>query len=422
MLRRDIYGGSNRRSVFVIFAVLMVALASAGYLASRPGRATAQKPATSPARVLSASSVATSLLAAATVPDGYNPIEFIAGDPSINGGVWFFDSSTSADTLFHVSPAGDLTSWNLLSGSSYLAPQVSPPVVATPSGTVWVGINDDLVSFNADTGAIADWSVPTPEDNALAESFRPTSLQGLHAIQAIAVAPDGNVAVAMSAADNIEIFSPNSSSFTSVALSSAGEEPIALAYSQTNLLAVGVSDLASGGLANTLVLVDPDGTEVSSTLAKSGSAWTIAPYGNSQFVVGSIAPELVSSDGSMVSVSVPFNLIGGGSDPTPFLVLSNGKLMGIGQSGLVEFPEDSPSSAVAEAGATVFSPPSAAPDSAACLATPSQVLDGGHSPATSSQCSAGTFQLVTLDGAGNIWVVPPGGAADSVAVLSAGTN
>lgn len=355
----------------------------------------------------------------ASMPAGFSPIQGVVGDRS-GPGVWFWSYSPTSDIIFHEAADGTLSSWPVLSGSSYVGSQARSGMGVGPSGTVWLGVNSTLVALNPTTGAVRTWQIPSPPTNTFAEGFLPPSAQGLSpAVTALAVAPDGEVAIGMTVSRSVEIFNPHSGAFTTVVLPSAGDLPIAVEFAGDGTLAIGYSDLSSGGLANQVLLVSAEGTQSSILLATSGAAWEISAYGASSFVVGSVNPVIVTGAGTMSDVSAPSDIVGPGPAPTPLAALPNGALAGIASSGVIVFPANAASAAMATSQSVIYSPPSVpcgmGGPPAGGLSPPSASTD--TVPANST-CAAPQFQLVVTDAVGDIWVVPPA-QSGSVALLVA---
>lgn len=111
----------------------------------------------------------------------------------------------------------------------------------------WCGWESTQRSSNSirKTHAVQSWTIPTPRDNPDAEKKLPParsgvpSLQGIHAVQALAVGPDGHVAIAMSHSSSITRFDPGTAAFTSLALPATSDEPISVAFSRDGTVAVG---------------------------------------------------------------------------------------------------------------------------------------------------------------------------------------
>ena len=403
------------RRLLVAIAALVIAVSVGGlaYAATTRSAATANG---TRQQLLASNSVPGTVTALSTVSANYDPIESLVGDPTTSGGVWFLDEDTDADTIFHALPDGAMESWPLLTGSSYLPPQGPAVVAVTSAGYVWVGFNDELLGFDSSSGNVLSWEVPVGQDNLAAESFRPQNLQGVHSVVALAVAPDGDVAVALTCTSNVEIFNPASGQFSSVSLPTNSDQPLALAYSTTDTLAVGVSDIGNGGHADTLLLKAQGGGTALVSFSKAGSAWSLAPYGGSSFIVGSTGPEIVTSEGTVTAVAVPSDLIDDGSSPSALLVLPDGVLAGISQTGLVEFPSNEISSSDATTAAVDVSLPT--PANLSSCGSPSELVVSSTVAVTPGPCGGGTFESVAMDGQGNIWVVVPGGSAHQVGILS----
>jgi len=165
----------------------------------------------------------------ATLPEGYDPITILAGDPN-GDGVWFWDNTQSELSIFHVDNQGTVTSWPLLTGAENEFQAISGFTV-TSDGMAWLGINSTLTRLDTGTGAVQTWQIPAPADNPDAESLLPPDLKGQHLVQGIAVAPDGNhVAIAMTNASSLEVFDVSAGTFSQIAMPTASQEPMSVAY------------------------------------------------------------------------------------------------------------------------------------------------------------------------------------------------
>jgi len=91
-----------------------------------------------------------------------------------------------------------------------------------------------------------------------------------------------------------------------------------------------------------------------------------------KFIVGSTGPEIVTSEGTVTAVAVPSDLIDDGSSPSALLVLPDGVLAGISQTGLVEFPSNEISSSDATTAAVDVSLPT--PANLSSCGSPSELV------------------------------------------------
>lgn len=364
----------------------------------------------------SGTQVASFLTAVHSVPAGYSPIQAIAGDPNTSG-VWFWDYNRSADAVFYDSPRGALKSWNVLSGSSYQAEQAKSGLAVGPDGYVWLGINSTLAELNPLSGKVRTWHIPAPRPNPSAARFLPADLRGVRAVQALAAGPGHEIAIAMSNSSSVEIFNRTSHVFRTINLPSTSILPIAVDYSSDGTLAIGGSDIARGGLADDVFLLTPTGSKTATVLRWPGSAWEIAPFTPSAFLVGAIHPDIVTASGAVTPVRSPGTLVGSAAAPAPILALPDDLLAGISASGITEFPRGAPSAAVATSSSTTL-----AGHASCSAAAPSLVMPHGREAVSStrSACHVAPYQLVTADAAGYLWVVLPTGNGDRVAMLSKG--
>ncbi len=418
--------GSVRRLSALVAVLVTLLLAGCGTPGS-VGSASTQPRAREAAVGTPGLRMTTRLADAAYLPAGYDAITEIAGDPSRTG-VWFWDSSATQVTLFHVDGNGTMTSWPVLTGSMFQNEQALSGIAVSASGTVWFGMNTTLVELDPRTGKVDRWSIPVPGANSVAEGFEPPNLAGIEAVEALAVAPGGQVAIAMSSSTGVEIFDPNAGTFTTVTLPTSGDEPLSVAYASDGTLAVGMTDLSTGGKATGIELVSANGATRSVSVAFPGSAWTIAPYSASEFIVGSVHPSLVGTNGTVRELAVPATLVGSDSG-SPMVVFSNGEVAGLTDDGLVEFPSDAATPNEAEAqSVTVSLPrPKTCPASVPSLiplqgsppVLPSTTTSTApNTTTTMPSCPAPAFDIMALDGAGNLWIVSPLGTEPGVAELA----
>jgi len=413
------------RLIFLVVCVVLVTAGCGEIRGHSPSHPTEPSDARSGSS-LQGSQVTATVSDQASLPVGYDPVSELAGDPD-GTGVWFWDVDASAVDLFHVDGQGALTSWPVLTGASYANERARSGLAVSTSGTVWLGINATLVSLNPLSGAVKAWTIPPPNDNPDAESYLPSKLAGTHAVQALATAPNGEVAIAMSNSSSITEFNPSTTQFSVSNLPASSDEPLSLAFAEDGTLGVGIADLSTGGHADSLVLVTPSGSMQAVTVPQAGSAWEIAPFSASEFVVGSLQPYLVGTDGTVSQMQSPSSLTGSGSAPTPIAVLPNDLVAGIGASGVVEFPNDATSQSSADASSVTLSlpplpcvpgspgsPPGLPP---AALSQTSTTIPVSSTTTVPPVCHPPALDIMTVDGAGNIWIVSPLGTSPGVAEL-----
>ena len=245
--------------------------------------------------------------APAVLPDGYGPIMSLVGDPN-GSGVWFWDSTTSEVAVFHLDGLGNLTTWPVLSGAAYQSQEISGFAV-TATEVAWLGINSTLIRLDLKSGKEQIWKIPSPADNLAAESYLPTDLKGQHLVHSITVAPDaGLVAIAMTHSSSVELFDASAGTFAEVAMPTASEEPVAVAYAPDGSLGIGLADYKTH-LQNTAVVVAP-GAVGSPTVVPVSDSTSVSSYGPSGFVFGADHPVVVNNKGAVTPIalpSVPFN-------------------------------------------------------------------------------------------------------------------
>jgi len=346
----------------------------------------------------------------ASAPIGYGPITSLIGDPN-GASVWFWDSSRTQDTIFRENARGKVAAWPVSSGSSYAPEEARSGFAVSGAGTAWLGINSTLVELDSLTGRVRRWHIPPPRDNPGAERHLPPALEGLHAVQALAVGPTGQVAVAMTNSSSVQEFSPRTDSFAMLPMPTNNDEPLSLAYSPTGILGVGFGDLTTGKAQDALI-VRPSGA---SAVAAGADSWAIVPYGSSQFILGAARPYVIRSDGRSFPLIVPSIPLDQSGNSVPVGILPNGWLAAIGRAGVVEFPKNSTSQASAAAVAITLGLPR--------VQCEPGIISGPvtNSPAAPRPgrklCSAPPMEAMATDGAGDIWVVSPD-RSETVGLLS----
>jgi hypothetical protein len=64
----------------------------------------------------------------------------------------------------------------------------------------------------------------------------PPDMTGLHAVQGLAAAPNGQVAIAMTNSSSVEQFDSASGTFTQIPMPTANDEPLSVAYASNGTL------------------------------------------------------------------------------------------------------------------------------------------------------------------------------------------
>src|SRR6266568_2071351 len=384
------------RRIAGVFSVLLLVFAAAGCGHVRSGRGHR-----------AGTVIQASAQASATLPEGYGPIMSLAGDPG-GSGVWFWDSTTSDVSVFHVAGQGTLASWPVLSGAAYQS-QVISGFAVTSAGVACLGINSTLLRLDSNSGAVQTWKIPAPADNPAAESYLPANLKGQHLVQGIAVAPDGGqVAIAMSHSSSVELFDQNAGTFTQVAMPASSDEPVSVAYAPDGSLGIGMANYKTH-LQNTALIIGQEGAG-SPTVVPVADSSSISSYGTSGFILGADLPDMVSTAGAATPIvlpSVPFNPPQSGP---AISVMPNGNLAAIARSAVVEFPSNASSTASATAASVTLALPTQ-------TCKPDVVDDDSPQPAPSGQCPTDA-NAMTVDNEGGVWVVPATGSDTDVERIS----
>ncbi len=345
----------------------------------------------------SASVVQTSAQDSVTLPDGYNPITTLAGDPS-GSGVWFWADTKTTLSIFDVDGQGKLTSWPMLTGADN-AYQAESGLAVTSAGTVWLGINATLTRLDPSTGAVQTWRIPAPGDNPAAESFRPADTQGLYLVQAIAASPDGSqIAIGMDLSSSVELFNPAAGTFTQIAMPATSDTPVSLAYAPDGTLGAGLANYQTHRW-DTALVVRPGTTRAPAAIPVPDSR-SITSYGTGGFIVGAANPSLLTTTGTVSPVAVPAAAAGAYTPDSghAIIALPNGQLGIIGKGGVFEYPGNATTVASATAGSVTLQLPG--------VQCPVPISTNGSPPTTPAGPCYPEPSVMAVDGAGGIWVVP----------------
>lgn len=348
-------------------------------------------------------------------PQDSNPITLLVGDPS-GAGAWFMDNQGStADALYHVSATGALTAYPV----SNVGGQARDGLAVGKDGMVWFGVNTTLIELDSHTGKTQQWSIPAFRANASMQHLSANDPAGARAVDALAVGPDGRVAISMNNQSAVVEFDPSTARFSALNLPLATDKVLSVTYSGDGSLCVGMANLAIGGHATELLLLQTDGATAHATVP-DGTAWEVGPYSASTFIVGSFSPHLVSSSGVVTKVPAPAALQGSAAAPTPLQVLPSGDFVGIASHALVEFPSKATSSVAATTKASLLALPKVACQQGTFAGVPANDPTPTPYP-PGSMCPGPMSDVLSVDGAGNLWVVSPYAQA-GVAILKPSTS
>jgi hypothetical protein len=161
------------------------------------------------------------------LPAGYQAPTGIAADPD-GAGVWFFASGGTAahplDTVFYwAAGRGTLSRYQLDGANQALQAGAQTPIAVTADGTAWIGDNRTLVSVNRRTGAIRTLPLPAvsvARRNSAGLPVPPVAryAQGFTDIDALAIAPGGDLVIARQFATELQVLNPASHLISSVRL------------------------------------------------------------------------------------------------------------------------------------------------------------------------------------------------------------
>lgn len=222
-------------------------------------------------------SITPSILKMASLPGGQKPTALAVAP---DGSAWFWSNEASGQTeLFRWDPSTDSLDSYDLGGTQTLGltTGVLSGIAVAPNGTIWIGANRVLVSFNPQSEAVNSVQVP-PLPIAGSLSALPSQYQGAQSIEAISASPAGTLAIAVTNGSGVPVLNTTSGQFRVIGLpqSVAATDVVYLA---NGALAVSVTSFAQATPIDSVMLVSstnqmvsvpnirgfgltPDGTEV----------------------------------------------------------------------------------------------------------------------------------------------------------------
>ena len=217
------------------------------------------------AKAAAITTVSAQSLETASLPSGYQQASSLA--TGADGSVWFWSDSSSEAALFHWSPttASKLTQVNLGNPSTLgLMTGIQNAIAVDSSGTIWIGANQSLVSYNPSTGAIDTFSIPRSSTDSVLAVSRPVQLASMQAITAMAASSNNKIAIATANSTDIQILNTANGSFSQVSLPD-GTEATGVAYDSDGTLGIAETIYSSGGTTvgttGSLLIVHPNGSQ-----------------------------------------------------------------------------------------------------------------------------------------------------------------
>jgi hypothetical protein len=389
-----------------VVACVVVALATFG--ASGHGRSVGT---TRPQRPGAAAPAVSSV----SIPSQFDEVYAMIADPSGNGAwAWAADPGVE-DAIFNVSSVGQVTTYAVLTGQHAVGPSGPTGLAVDGSGNVWLGLNNMLISLNPSTGAVTIAQLPTPSEDAASEQGLPPLLQGFHDTVSIASDPTtGDIAIAMSQADCVEIYAPTAGTFDLLPLP-ASTSPTGVAYADDGTLGVSLVDYNTHSYDEVVTFPPGSGAGAKSRgkvgLAKVAGvpdSLNIASVGD-RFIVGLAKPTVLTVSEHAVRGTVQLTVqesslfLGSlqaylpNAFPRPLAVSATGELLGIDRaSGDVMLGS-------AMHGDSFTSSRIVAVTGQMCYVGPPPKAGGGHKSGTPSRC--GFPSLAAIDQSGRVYYV-----------------
>ncbi len=231
-------------------------------------------------------------------PSGYGTIQTIAA-PGDAAGAWAWSASATDSRVWHVDGAGKSGSWSLGSDAEVRAP-ASQPAMAACGDQAWLGVNHTLIHLDSASGVVARFRLPETSPIAAVDAYRPPSLQGVAAIDAVAC--DGtHVAVAVSDATTGLVFDPGTKQFTTVALPD-GYEAVSVALAANGRVAFGARGYGPVALPPQVLVAGFDGRHALVSSVQDASSLSVD---GGRLRVGQVGQGVDLATGAVTGATVP---------------------------------------------------------------------------------------------------------------------
>lgn len=348
--------------------------------------------------------VRTRIGATATLPQGYDPVTALVGDP-VGPGAWFWGSTRTQVRVFRLSPAGSLRSWPVPG----MPIEVAGGFAVTRAEVAWLALRSTVARLDTRTGQVRTWQVPAPRDNPASDRHRPPGLGHGYAAQALAVSPDGTVAVAEANSSSVQVLDPATGRFRQVMMPSKDDVPQAVGFSSDGALGIGYQHVGAPHYSG-IMIVPAVGPAVAARVADSSG---VVAFGAFDLLVGVGSPAVVTPAGRVRPVAAPVKQLGGTAWPQPLARLPGGRLAALAGPGIVAFPASARSMVRAQAQSVWYVPPVTR-----CLPEAVGGGDNGQSPSAAPASQGPCYlpvQLYAADARGDLWIVD--GSGDAVDLL-----
>jgi hypothetical protein len=323
-----------------------------------------------------------------SLPHRYQRVSSLVGDAT-RPGVWFWGTTSSRISLFHLNRDDTLKTWPVLPLSSRLRTGSASGFSVTATGVAWLGLNSTLIRIETRTGQVRSWTIP---------ALRPAGT-GRPAVEALAAGANGQVAIAMSNSSAIAVLSQRTGRFAEMTMPSSAYQPKSLAYARDGTLGVSFTDSSHHGQPG-VYLLPRSGPQF---IDNVDDAIGVTPYGAHSLIVGVAKPDLVSSVGHVTRLVGPSDLIHLDVATSAPAQLPNNKLSTVVGPGYLSYPVGAGSVTAAKTSSVLYL---AAPNSCGTVTVklPGSAATQPTEPAPSS--CPWPFRLLTSDSAGDVWVVP----------------
>jgi hypothetical protein len=298
--------------------------------------------------------------------------------------VWFTSySSTEAYAYFYDPAAASLRTYPL--GSTNQAVNLTyynqEGLAVDSKGNVWIGANNQLAELVPSTGVVTQWTIPTPTASAVAGA------DGLSPIVTnLVIGPGGEVVMSEVGAATLVKFDPSKQAFGTLEIPQVGDVQ-AMVVAPDGTIAVAMSNHQSNGsFANDLVvLLHPDGIQASVTAPSSWSG-----VAGSEFVTGDWGHVSTIDSATAATAAVSEALSAGtGVEPNVAGVLASG-VVALGTTTGIDIISDGSVQTITlpqfDCSGTVVLPP-------------------GDTQTPFTTCQE-TPKYIVVDSAGNIWLSP----------------
>ena len=231
--------------------------------------------------------------------DSSPPSVIIAGRAP--GSLWYeLVQDGAATVVYHAAGRGD-EKWVLGSDPASLAPSGKSAMALASDGSVWYGANLQVTHFRPGEVTFDHISIPRLSVNVDTQAPRPQSLQGLEAVDELAVSKDGRyLAVSVDGAAQLVLVDTTTATLGAVVDTPAKAQAHDVAFTGNKQLVMALDDYRTHK-QDLIGLVADDGSGAVTTVPVPDSS-SVSATGN-DILVGDYLPSLLSVQGVLSTLT-----------------------------------------------------------------------------------------------------------------------